>query len=79
MKRSMLDYCKLVLEKFSFSPPLFRKEYRKSLRFLDPVDHCAFRNWVREKFKKTSAPDNTRIVQLPKESIETNNKKQRYG
>jgi hypothetical protein len=50
-KRSMLEYCKLILVKMSFSPRLFKKEYRKSFRFLQPEEHHELRRWVRAKFK----------------------------
>jgi hypothetical protein len=49
-KTKMLDYCKIILEKLSFSRTLFRKEYRKSLRFLTPSERNVFRKWVREKY-----------------------------
>lgn len=47
-KTSMLEYCKLVLKKMSFSRRLFRKEYRKTFAYLDPVDHSKLKQWLRE-------------------------------
>jgi hypothetical protein len=47
----MLNYCKLILDKVSFSPRLFWKEYRKSFRYLDPELHVEFAREVREQFK----------------------------
>lgn len=50
-KISMLEYCKLILEKLSFHKQLFRKEYKKSLKYyLSPNEHEEFKRWVREKF-----------------------------
>ena len=48
---SMLEYCKVVLEKISFSPRLFRKEYRKTFRYLAPQDHNELKMWIRDKLK----------------------------
>ena len=53
-RRSMLEYCKLILSKLTFSPKLFRKEYRKSFRYLDPQEHHELKTWVREYSKTTS-------------------------
>lgn len=47
-KTSMLDYCKLVLKKMSFSKRLFRKEYKKTFTYLDPMDHSKLKQWLRE-------------------------------
>ena len=53
---SMFEYCKIVLEKLSFNRLLFKKEYRKSLRFLeDPEDQTRFRRWARQRFGRTAA------------------------
>jgi hypothetical protein len=49
-KVSMLEYCKLILEKLSFNRNLFRKEYRKSFKYLNPDEHYKFKQWVRERF-----------------------------
>ena len=46
-KSSMLGYCKLILEKMSFSKKLFLKEYRKSLAWLNPEEQKELRRWVR--------------------------------
>jgi hypothetical protein len=54
-KTSMLEYCKVILEKLSFSRDLFRKEYRKSFRYLNPEERILFRKWVRRKFKMVSS------------------------
>lgn len=43
----MLGYCKIVLEKMSFSKKLFLKEYRKSLSLLNPEERDELRAWIR--------------------------------
>lgn len=52
-KTSMLDYCKLVLTKISFSKTLFQKEYKKSLKFLSKDEVREFKQWVRMTFQHT--------------------------
>jgi ribosomal protein S9 len=49
-KQSMIEYCKTILPKFTFSARLFRKEYKKCFRYLDPTLHNDFRTWARKKF-----------------------------
>ena len=46
-QQSMLGYCKLILEKMSFSKKLFLKEYRKSLSLLNAEERNELRAWVR--------------------------------
>lgn len=43
----MLVYCKLILQKMSFSKKLFLKEYRKSLSYLNPEEQLELKKWVR--------------------------------
>lgn len=43
----MFEYCIMILKKLSFCPRLFRREYRKSFRFLPREEHSAFRNRTR--------------------------------
>lgn len=47
-KRSMLAYCKTILEKMSFSKKLFLKEYRKSLSYLTAEEQLELKRWVRQ-------------------------------
>lgn len=49
---SMLDYCKVILEKISFNPRLFRKEYRKTFRYLAREEHDELKVWLRNRFKE---------------------------
>jgi len=46
-KNSMLGYCKVILDKMSFSKKLFLKEYRKSLSYLDYEEQNELRRWLR--------------------------------
>jgi hypothetical protein len=47
-KNSMLAYCKLILQKMSFSKKLFLKEYRKSFSYLSEEEKNELRKWVRD-------------------------------
>ncbi|MCU0358192.1 MAG: hypothetical protein MUE95_11495 [Cyclobacteriaceae bacterium] len=47
MKTSMLEYCKLILQRVSFDRRLWRKEYRKSLKRLTVSESSQLRQWVR--------------------------------
>ena len=49
-KTSMLEYCKLILTKFSFSRYLFLKEYKKSIKVLSKNDTNELRHWARSTF-----------------------------
>lgn len=56
-KKSMLGYCKMILEKMRFSKTLFLKEYRKSLTYLNPEERIELRTWVRNwKNNVTTSP-----------------------
>jgi len=57
---TMLDYSKFILERVSFHPNLFKKEYRKALRRLQPVEAASLRNWIRER--KSNANYNSPIL-----------------
>lgn len=47
MKTSMLEYCKMVLRKVSFSKKLFLKEYRKSRQWLAPHERSDLKAWIK--------------------------------
>jgi hypothetical protein len=44
----MLEYCKIILRKMSFSKRLFRKEYRKTFTYLDSQEQGQLKQWLRE-------------------------------
>lgn len=47
MKTTMLEYCKTVLRKVSFSRKLFFKEYRKARLWLAPHEAIELKTWIR--------------------------------
>lgn len=48
-RKTMLDYCKIVLRSASFDRKLFKKEYRKSLQRLSPLEAVSLKIWLRQK------------------------------
>ncbi|MEQ8582432.1 MAG: hypothetical protein RIC30_02320 [Marinoscillum sp.] len=52
---TMLEYFKILLHKLSFNSRLFRKEYRKTFRYLKPSEQDRLKEWLRK------APENTKI------------------
>jgi hypothetical protein len=51
-KKSMLEYWKILLGKIRFYKKLFRKEYRKSFRYLKPDEQFQLKEWLRQRFGK---------------------------
>jgi hypothetical protein len=49
-KKSMLDYCKQILKAVHFDRNLFKKEYRKSLKWLPQPEVVELKNWIRAEF-----------------------------
>jgi hypothetical protein len=47
-----LEYAKMILEKVSFEPKIFKKELRKALRNSSKRDFKHLMNWCRERFGK---------------------------
>ena len=48
---TMLQYCKLLLSKISFSDELLKKEYQKGLKYLNPKDQEELKQWLLMKGK----------------------------
>ena len=48
---SPLDYAKMILEKVSFNPKIFRKELRKALRVSSKRDFKQLMIWCKEQFR----------------------------
>lgn len=46
----MLEYTKVILQKVSFSPFLFKKELRKSLKWLNTDEMMDLRKWCLSSF-----------------------------
>jgi hypothetical protein len=51
-KITLFDYYKIILEKVSFYPPLFKKELRKALRNLNIYEARQLITWCRERTGK---------------------------
>lgn len=50
----MLEYCKMVLQSVSFNKQLFKKEYRKAIKWLKQPELLQLKNWIREEVRPTS-------------------------
>jgi hypothetical protein len=50
-KVRMLEYCKNILHKLSFSRSLFRKEYKKSFQYLNIEEQQELKQWLRNNIK----------------------------
>lgn len=53
MKTSFLDYYKMILQKVSFDPKLFKKEYKKAIKTLKTSEARLLEKWIRENRKFT--------------------------
>lgn len=49
---TMFEYSKMILEKVSFEPRIFKKELRKALRQSTKKEFKQLMSWCREKFSK---------------------------
>ena len=49
MANKMLEYCKVILQKISFSKPLFKKEYKKTFKYLTQAEHQELKTWLKAK------------------------------
>ena len=54
MPTKMLEYCKTILQKISFSKPLFKKEYKKSFKYLSEGERVELKKWLKENVLKVS-------------------------
>ena len=46
MRNTFLDYYKMILEKVSFDPDLFEKEFRKAMRSVEKHEADQLTEWV---------------------------------
>lgn len=53
--KTMLEYCKLILEKVSFDKSLFNRELFKALVQIEPDDLPNFKEWCYRKFAEQYA------------------------
>jgi hypothetical protein len=52
MRKGMLDFCKMIVERVSFSDVLFEKEVKKAFKQLSRDEIREFKAWLREKFRE---------------------------
>jgi hypothetical protein len=62
MRNSFLDYYKMILEKVSFDPELFEKEFRKAIRSVEKHEADQLAAWVRSRRLRSD------MVSIPKSS-----------
>ena len=48
-KRTMLEYCKIILFKMKFDKRLFIKEYKKTFGYLEPHEQHELKKWLRSE------------------------------
>lgn len=46
-RNTFLDYYKIILEKVSFDPQLFKKEYKKAIDVLSQSERTALNGWIK--------------------------------
>jgi hypothetical protein len=64
-KTTMLEYCKMVLQSVSFNKQLFKKEYRKSMKWLKHNELLQLKDWIRNDFRpSTLVLRNSRVMML---------------
>ncbi|MEA5457966.1 hypothetical protein VB796_02910 [Arcicella sp. LKC2W] len=51
-RMSPIEYAKMILEKVSFEPKIFKKELRKALKNSSKQDFKHLMDWCRERFGK---------------------------
>jgi len=78
MPNKMLEYCKTILQKISFSKTLFKKEYKKTFNYLNEGERVELKKWLRANISIMVANDkrNNRITSeagLIRENTNTNN------
>ena len=78
MPNKMLEYCKTILQKISFSKTLFKKEYKKTFNYLNEGERVELKKWLRANVSIMVANDkrNNRMTseaRLIRENGNTNN------
>ncbi|WP_276371050.1 hypothetical protein [Chryseolinea sp. H1M3-3] len=58
MAIKMLEYCKTILQKISFNKRLFKKEYKKTFKYLTKDEHLELKKWLKSQLNGT----NTRMA-----------------
>ena len=47
---TMFQYTKIILEKVSFDPKIFRKELKKAVNYVTKEEYRILKSWASEKF-----------------------------
>ena len=63
---TMLEYTKMILEKVSFEPRIFRKELRKALRQSTKEKFQQLMSWCRERFSKQKNYEKSAVILVNK-------------
>ncbi len=63
---TMLEYTKMILEKVSFEPRIFRKELRKALRQSTKEEFQQLMSWCRERFSKRKNYEKSAVILVNK-------------
>ena len=53
MPNKMLEYCKTILQKISFSKSLFKKEYKKTFKYLSEGERVELKKWLKANMSKS--------------------------
>ena len=53
MPNKMLEYCKTILQKISFSKSLFKKEYKKTFKYLNEGERMELKKWLKANVFKS--------------------------
>lgn len=48
---TFFEYTKMILEKVSFEPRIFKKELKKAFRYLTISEYKQLLGWCKEKFR----------------------------
>ena len=59
MPNKMLEYCKTILQKISFSKSLFKKEYKKTFKYLNEGESVELKKWLKANVSKVSNEETT--------------------
>jgi hypothetical protein len=61
MPNKMLEYCKTILQKISFSRSLFKKEYKKTFNYLNEGERVELKKWLRANVSVIVPTEKTKI------------------
>jgi len=63
---TMLEYTKIILEKVSFDPRIFRKELKKAVNYVNKEEYGHLKTWVKQKFgvKRNQSSGSYKVVEV---------------